>query len=233
MDAKVGDWVVTPRRGKPVEINALWYNALRTMVTLVDEAGKKVESIKYRMRADKVLESFNLQFWNEKQNSLYDYIDGNYKNEDIRPNQLYAISLPYPLLSGERAKKLLDLIVKQLLTPRGLRSLSPEHKDFRPTYGGDVWMRDGSYHQGTVWSYLIGSFLDASFYVGGEKGKKDAVRYIKSFLEHLNEAGIGTISEIFDAMPPHTPRGAMAQAWGVAEVLRAAVMYDLLPGAKR
>jgi len=230
MDAKVGDWVVTPRRGKPVEVNALWYNALRTMEALVEEVGKKIDSVPYRMRADKVLESFNLQFWNEKQNSLYDYIDGNYKNDDIRPNQLYAISLPYPLLSGERAKKVFESVVQHLLTPKGLRTLSPSHKDFRPFYGGDVGKRDGAYHQGTVWSFLIGSFLDAAYYVCGDKGKEDAVRYINTFLEHLNEAGVGTVSEIFDAMAPHTPRGAIAQAWGVAEVLRVAVAYELVPG---
>ena len=233
MDAKVGDFVITPRRGKPVEVNSLWYNALRIMETLLDEVGKRIESEGYRIKADMVLESFNMQFWNEKQNALYDFIDGGYKNDDIRPNQIFALSLPFPLLSGMRAKKVFDLIAQQLLTPRGLRTLSPGHKDYRPTYGGDVWMRDGAYHQGTVWSYLIGPFIDAAFYVCGKEYKEEATRYIDAFFQHLQEAGVGTVSEIFDAAPPHVPRGCISQAWGVGEVVRVAIKYGLVPGTTK
>lgn len=233
MDAKVGDWVVTPRRGKPVEINALWYNALCTMELLFDESGKRTESEAYRIKARKVFASFNEQFWNEKQNFLYDYVDGDYKNDDLRPNQIYAISLPFPLLSRERAKKVLDIVTSHLLTPRGLRSLATTHKEYRPAYGGGVRMRDGCYHQGTVWSFLLGAFIDALFHVKEERGKAEASRILNKFFEHLNEAGVGTISEIFDADPPHTPRGCIAQAWGVGEVLRVVLEHDLLPSPKK
>jgi len=228
MDAKVGDWVVTPRRGKPVEINALWYNALCTIGMLTDEMGKKNESEGYHNKARKVLASFNKQFWNEKKNYLYDYIDGDYKNDDLRPNQIYAISLPFQCLSRERASKVLDIVTRHLLTPRGLRSLATTHKEYKPAYGGGVWMRDGCYHQGTVWSFLLGPFIDALFRVREEKAKADASRIVNKFLEHLNEAGVGTVSEIFDADPPHTPRGCIAQAWGIGEVLRVVMEHDLL-----
>lgn len=228
MDAKVGSWIVTPRRGKPVEINALWYNALRYMELFSELFGVTEAAAQYKARAEKVLKSFNEKFWNEKQKCLYDYIDGSVRNEDLRPNQVFALSLPFPLLSGDRAKKILQTVTDNLLTPRGLRSLAGFHKEYRPAYGGDVWMRDGCYHQGTVWSYLLGPYIDALFYVKGEKGKPEAVRLVKKFLEHLDEAGVGTVSEIFDADPPHTARGCIAQAWGVGEILRVIVKYDLL-----
>ena len=228
MDAKVGNWVVTPRRGKPVEINALWYNALSCMEVFSETLGQTEEAAQYKTKAARVLKSFNEKFWNEKQKCLYDYVDGNIKNEDLRPNQLYALSLSFPLLSGDRAKKVLQTITDNLLTSRGLRSLAGFHKEFRPTYGGDIWMRDGCYHQGTVWSFLLGPYVDALFYVKGEKGRTDALRLVKRFLDHLDEAGIGTVSEIFDADPPHTPRGCIAQAWGVGEVLRVILKYNIL-----
>jgi predicted glycogen debranching enzyme len=228
MDAKVGNWVVTPRRGKPVEINALWYNALCCMEVFAETLGQSEEAAQYKTKASRVLKSFNEKFWNEKQKCLYDYVDGNIKNENIRPNQVYALSLSFPLLSGDRAKKVLQTITDNLLTSRGLRSLAGFHNEYRPAYGGDIWMRDGCYHQGTVWSFLLGPYVDALFYVKGEKAKTEALRLVNRFLDHLDEAGVGTVSEIFDADPPHTSRGCIAQAWGVGEVLRVILKYNLL-----
>lgn len=228
MDAKVGNWVVTPRIGKPVEINALWYNALRCMELFLEALGATEQAVEYKTKAEKVLKSFNEKFWNEKHKCLYDYIDGNVRNDDLRPNQVFALSLPFPLISNDRAKKVLQSVTDNLLTPRGLRSLAGSHKEYRPAYGGDVWMRDGCYHQGTVWSYLLGPYIDALFYVKGEKAKNEATRIVKKFLEHLDEAGVGTVSEIFDADAPHVPRGCIAQAWGVGEVLRVILRYRLL-----
>ena len=227
MDAKVGDWVVTPRRGKAVEINALWYNALCIMGMLCEETNNIAEGKIYRTRASKVLKSFNELFWNENQNSLYDYIDSENKNDDLRPNQMYAISLPFPLLDKDRATKIFTTVTTHLFTPKGLRSLSPGHIDYKPVYKGDIWCRDGCYHRGAVWSYLMGAYIDALVYVHEEEGKKAAVTIVNEFLEHLNEAGVGTISEIFDGEFPHTPRGCIAQAWGVGEILRVAMKYNL------
>jgi predicted glycogen debranching enzyme len=233
MDAKVGDWVVTPRTGKPVEINALWHNALCTLGFLLGEMNNPDASKKYNEKAKKVARNFNGLFWNDGQNSLYDYVDGDHKNNDLRPNQLYAICLPFPLLKKDRAKKVLETVANDLLTSRGLRSLSPFHKDYRALYEGNVWSRDGAYHQGTVWSFLIGPYIDALVAVKGKNGKKEAALFLTRFLEHLNEAGVGTVSEIFDAALPHTPRGCIAQAWGVAEIFRVAMEYKLIDIVKK
>jgi predicted glycogen debranching enzyme len=227
MDAKVGDWVVTPRRGKAVEINALWYNALSILGLFLVELDRKDESEIYRVKAMKVMESFNKIFWNEAERCLYDYIDGDNKNDDLRPNQIYAISLPFPLLPKDRAKQVFDVITANLLTPRGLRSLAAAHRDYKPTYGGGVWSRDGGYHQGTVWSFLIGPYIDALLYIKGKKGRVEASKILNRFCEQLNEAGVGTVSEIFDAESPHTSRGCIAQAWGVGEALRVAIEHEL------
>lgn len=232
MDAKVGDWIVTPRQGKPVEINALWYNALCVLEVLLLETGRVEDSEMYRTKAGKVLTSFNTLFWNEKENSLYDYVDGGHKNDDLRPNQIYAISLPFPLVTKDRAKKIFETITTHLLTPKGLRSLSPSNSHYKPFYGGSIWNRDGGYHQGTVWSFLIGPYIDALFYVRGVDGREEAAQIMERFLVQLNEAGVGTISEIFDGEFPHEPRGCIAQAWGVAEALRVAVDYNLFPKAR-
>ena len=233
MDAKVGDWVVTPRQGKAVEINALWYNALCTLGVLLVEVDSAGEAETYGAKARKVRECFNLKFWNKAKNSLYDFIDGDNKNDELRPNQVYALSLPFPLLEKDRAKKVFDTITKFLLTPKGLRSLAAQSKDYKPSYGGNVWSRDGAYHNGTVWSYLIGPYLDALFYVKGEKGKEQAANILQKFLEQLNEAGVGTISEIFDAEFPFKARGCIAQAWGVGEALRVGIEYDLFESLEK
>ena len=227
MDAKVGDWVVTPRRGKAVEINALWYNALCSLSELLKEAGQTKEADQYTKQSRVVMESFNNQFWNAQQQCLYDYIDGDYKNDDLRPNQLYAISLPFPLLSSAKAKQVLDKVTVNLLTSRGLRSLAPTSQGYCPGYGGSVWQRDGAYHQGTVWSFLIGPYIDALLYVN-KNSKAEATKLLKTFLLHLDESCLGSVSEIFDAEAPHNPRGCVAQAWGVAEALRVIKEHDLI-----
>ena len=233
MDAKVGDWVVTPRRGKAVEINALWYNALCIMDFLLRETDKGSKAAQYQLRAKKVAASFNDVFWNEKKNCLYDYIDGEYKNDDIRPNQIYAVSLPFPLLNPDRSAKVFRMVESLLLTPRGLRSLSPDNKDYKHVYGGGIWSRDGAYHQGTVWSFLIGPFIDALIRVENEFGMRDAQGLLNVYLTGLEDDCIGNISEIFDGDPPHTPRGCVAQAWGVAEALRVGITYRLFDGKKK
>jgi len=226
MDAKIGDLIVTPRRGKAVEINALWYNALR----IVEEISQKLENSQWADKcsrlAKKVKRSFNQMFWNEAENCLYDYVDGNYRDAAIRPNQIFAVSLPYQLLSQERAKSVLKVVQEELLTPFGLRSLSPKHEDYIGHYGGDAYSRDQAYHQGTVWAWLLGPFITAYVNVNGrsEKAKAFAESLLSDFLRsHLTDAGLGTVSEIFDGDPPHHPRGCIAQAWSVAEILRAYV----------
>ena len=232
MDARVFDWVVTPRTGKPVEINALWYNALRIMESLTRTVGDELEAQAYSERAGKVLSSFNEKFWNEKGGYLYDYVSADTKNDDLRPNQIYALSLPFTLLSKSRAAKVFDTVTKYLLTPRGLRSLSPTHPDYKSFYGGDVWQRDGGYHQGTVWSFLLGPYIDALFHIRGKEARVSASLIATKFLGHLDEAGVGTISEIFDGDAPHAPRGCIAQAWGVGEMLRVILKYDLMQKEK-
>ncbi len=172
MDAKVGDWVVTPRRGKPVEINALWYNALNILAHFQSECGDEQGSRTWKAKAEKVLESFNVVFWNDGRGCLYDCVEGNEKNADLRPNQVYAISLPFPLLTKQRATKVLKVVTDQLLTPKGLRSLERSHPDYKEFYGGTIHSRDGAYHQGTVWSFLMGPYIDADVRKGRQGKEK-------------------------------------------------------------
>ena len=228
MDAKVGDWVVTPRTGKPVEVNALWYNALRIMEFFMKELGYEGDAEFYRIKANVVLKSFTMQFWNSSLKCLYDVVDGANKNEDVRPNQLYALSLPFPLVDKKMGRDIINKVRADLLTPRGLRSLSPKHSEYKGTYVGNVWQRDGAYHQGTVWSHLIGPYVDALYYVYGEDAKEEALGVVTGFDEHLREAGLGSVSEIFDGDAPYKARGCFAQAWSVAEVLRVAVEHEIL-----
>jgi predicted glycogen debranching enzyme len=226
MDAKVGDLVVTPRRGKAVEINALWHNALRTMERISLKLGEGEWSAKCSYLAEKTKRSFNRTFWNEAESCLYDCVDGYCLDASIRPNQIFAISLPYRLLTEERAKAVLKVVQRELLTPLGLRSLSPKHKQYIGHYGGDGCSRDVAYHQGTVWAWLLGPFITAYINVNGQskEAKQFAEELLSEFLsKHLKDAGLGTISEIFDGDPPHHPRGCIAQAWSVAEILRAYV----------
>ncbi len=159
-------------------------------------------------------------------------MDGEYKNDDLRPNQIYALSLPFKLLPKDKAEKVFAIITRKLLTPRGLRSLSSDHKDYQPVYVGDARQRDGAYHQGTVWSFLLGPYLDAWMNLKEKRDRAEASRLVSVFFEHLNEAGVGTVSEIFDGDPPHHPRGSIAQAWGVGELLRVVLEHDLFPKPK-
>lgn len=224
MDAKVGDWVVTPRTGKAVEIQALWYNALRVMEGLAEKFGDKANQKQYRKMASTARTSFNEQFWNEPVGCLYDVVNGDERDPSIRPNQVLAISLMNSMLSNARAKNLLRVVERELLTPRGLRTLSPNDSRYIGRYEGDPRSRDGSYHQGTVWPWLMGSYITAYAKTFGERaGRKFAAEWLKNFQDHLGEACLGQVSEIFDGDPPHTPRGCIAQAWSVAELLRAAI----------
>ena len=220
MDAKVDDWVVTPRRGKPVEINALWYNALRVLGRWAAEEGHKDKSAELSEQADRHRESFNRRFWIPDAGYLYDVVDGEQGDDPaIRPNQVFAISLPHPVLDPTHWGPVMQVVTERLLTPMGLRSLAPGHPDYKPVYTGDLRSRDAAYHQGTVWGWLVGPFIDAweKVYPDDRKG---AAAFLEGFAAHFGEACVGSISEIFDAEAPYTPRGCIAQAWSVAEVLR-------------
>jgi predicted glycogen debranching enzyme len=227
MDAKVDDWVVTPRRGKAVEINALWYNALKLLEGWVREHGGDNGSESARNlahHAERCRESFNRRFWYAEGGYLYDVVDGAVDGEPgddpaCRPNQVFAIALDHPVLDRERWEPVLRVVTDRLLTPVGLRSLSPDHPDYKPTYDGDLRSRDAAYHQGTVWGWLIGPYVDAWLKVNPGEPER-ARRFLEGLVPHLSEACLGSISEVFDAEEPYTPRGCVAQAWSVAEVLR-------------
>jgi predicted glycogen debranching enzyme len=229
MDAKVDDWVVTPRRGKAVEINALWYNAICVSEKWMRKNSDTETANKYSAIALRIKESFNKKFWNEAAGYLFDVIEGENGNDSsCRPNQVFSISLPNSVLNEEKWKGVLKVVQEKLLTPVGLRSLAPGSKDYKPKYFGDLRARDAAYHQGTVWAWLIGPFIDAylKVYPGS---KEDCRNFLKGFEPQLNRDCIGTISEIFDAEAPFTPRGCIAQAWSVAEVLRSYAKLDTNP----
>ena len=219
MDAKVEDWVVTPRRGKAVEINALWYNALRLLARWLGEEGHDDRRARIAEQADRAAASFNKRFWHPG-GFLYDVVDGEHGDDaSFRPNQIFAISLPNPVLEQARWRAVVEGVTERLLTPMGLRSLAPGEPDYKPRYDGDLRSRDAAYHQGTVWAWLIGPFVDAWLKVN--PGQFQAAQaLLEGFTDHLGEACIGSISEVFDAEAPYTPRGCIAQAWSVAEVLR-------------
>ena len=223
MDARIGDWVVTPRQGKAVEINALWYNALRIVADLLKRFDDGHAGSAYERRAEKTKEGFNAVFWYEQGQYLYDCINGDHRDTAIRPNQIFAVSLPFSPLNKERAHSVLRIVEEKLLTPLGLRTLAPEHPDYKPMYGGDQVSRDSAYHQGTVWPWLMGPFISALVRVRGPAGREQAAGLLEGLLTHLSDAGVGTVSEIFDADPPHAPKGCIAQAWSVAEIFRAYV----------
>ena len=220
MDAKVEDWVVTPRRGKAVEINALWYNALRLLAGWLGEEADGAAARPLAELADQVQASFNQRFWYIEGGHLYDVVDGPRGNDPAcRPNQLLAVSLLHPVLHQRHWASVVEICRQRLLTPVGLRSLAPDHPDYQPRYDGDLRARDAAYHQGTVWAWLIGPFIDAWLKVH-PRDRRAARHFLDGLLDHLNEACLGSISEIFDAEPPYTPRGCIAQAWSVAETLR-------------
>jgi len=224
MDAKVGDWVVTPRTGKPVEINALWHNALCVTADLAGRAGQADLAADCRERAAQATESFMRLFLNPATHSLFDVIgpDGQ-PDASLRPNQIFAVSLPFPVIEGDEAKAVVDAVAASLLTPFGLRTLAPGSPDYHGRYApGDPTARDGAYHQGTVWPWLLGAFCDAHLKVYGDKAKTRAL--LGTLLNvGLSEYGVGSLAEVFDGDPPHAPNGCPAQAWSVAEVLRAYV----------
>jgi predicted glycogen debranching enzyme len=219
MDAKVDGWVVTPRRGKAVEINALWYNALRLLASWTSEEDSKTD-LPLAAMADQAFRSFNERFWSADLGYLYDIVDGEQGDDpSLRPNQVFAIALRYSVLNPSHWQPVLDAVERHLLTPVGLRSLAPGHPDYQPRYWGDLRARDAAYHQGTVWGWLIGPYLDAwSKLHPGDRAA--ATRLFEGFWAHLDRGCVGSVSEIFDAEPPFAPRGCIAQAWSVAEILR-------------
>ncbi|HET56375.1 MAG TPA: glycogen debranching protein, partial [Ignavibacteria bacterium] len=225
MDAKVGDWVVTPRKGKAVEINSLWFNVIKIMEFFAGELSNTDDADYYKNKSKITRKSFNEQFWNNNGDYLFDHIDNEYKDTSVRPNQIFALSLPFPLLNKEKGKKVINLIKHELLTPYGLRSLSPKDANYKNVYQGDQYSRDGAYHQGTVWSWLIGAYADALNYVYGVKAKSKIQKVILDMIPHIPDACVGTISEIFDGDEPYKAKGAAAQAWSIAEFLRVFKKY--------
>ena len=229
MDVRVGDWVATPRHGKPVEINALWYNALRIMESLCEKFDEDASA--YRTRAEQVKESFNAKFWDSANQCLFDVVDGDEPDDHIRPNQVYAVSLPFSLLPEEQEKAVVALVEKELFVGCGLRSLAPDHPDYHGIYCGALAKRDAAYHQGTAWGFLLGGFFSAYMKVNhhSSSAAANAVRMLEPVRKHLTDSGcIGSISEIFDGDAPHNPRGCYAQAWSVGEVL-CCYCEDILP----
>jgi predicted glycogen debranching enzyme len=229
MDARIGSWVVTPRMGKPVEIQALWYNALKIFSEILRLNDQEDDADRVELSAGKAKKSFEEKYWNEAGNYLYDNIDEHdMPDSAIRPNQLFALGLCYPILEdGRKANLVLKLVARDLYTTVGLRSLSPQDPLYIAQYGGDVLHRDASYHQGTVWSWLLGTYVDAIIKLKEEGYELRAKNVIEDFKFHLNEGCIGNVSEIFDAASPNHPRGCVAQAWGVAEILRVIKEYNL------
>ena len=217
MDARVGEWVVTPRTGKAVEINALWYNALRAMATFARALGRRPEP--WTAMAERVARSFD-RFWHEGSGHCHDVVDGpDGDDPSLRPNQIFAVSLPWSPLGRERQRGVVDACARHLLTSHGLRSLAPGDPRYQGSYGGDPWARDGAYHQGTVWSWLLGPFALAHFRVYLDRVA--ARSFLEPMAHHLGAYGVGSIAEVFDGDPPFAPGGCVAQAWSVGEVLRA------------
>lgn len=229
MDVRVDEIVVTPRHGCPVEINALWYNALKIMSLLGEKYGDE-DYKSYESLAHDVSESFNKEFWYEEGGYLYDVVNDTKKDNSIRPNQIWALSLPFTMLPEDKEEKVLNKVLGELYTPYGLRSLNKNHEDYKESYDGKLFKRDMAYHQGTVWSFPIGAFFTA--YCKVNKYSKEAVYFVDSLLmdmeNHMEDRCIGSISEILDGDSPHIPRGAFAQAWGVGEILR--VYYEDILG---
>jgi predicted glycogen debranching enzyme len=225
MDAKLGDWVVTPRTGRPVEIQALWYNALRIMQEFATRWGDATNRLRFDAMAGHTSDSFSRSFWNSDDRCLYDVVD-TVPDHSIRPNQILAVSLHHSMLSPDESRKVVSTVRRELLTPFGLRTLSTADPRYVGNYQGDQRSRDAAYHQGTVWPWLIGPFIEAYLKVNdnGTDSKKQAAEWLQPLIEHLNAAGLGTISEIFEGDEPHRPCGCIAQAWSVAELLRAVKM---------
>lgn len=229
MDVKIGDWVVTPRIGKPIEINALWFNALQIMAEFSRLLHQNPAP--YQKAADQVQTSF-ARFWNQSVGYCYDVldIDAGTNDDTLRPNQLFAISLPHSPLPAHQQKAVVDSCARYLLTSHGLRSLTPTHPDYKGHYQGDYQKRDAAYHQGTVWGWLIGPFVSAHYRV--YQNRQQALAFLQPLRHHLQDSGLGSISEIFDGDPPFTPRGCPFQAWSVAEFLRVCTLSQPIDWAK-
>ena len=236
MDAKVNEWVVTPRRGKPVEIQALWYNALCIMKKLARQLGDEPDERSYAKMAAQARSSFNRLFWNESARSLFDVVDGELRDSSIRPNQILAVSLDHSMLSSERAKAVVEKVQEHLFTAYGLRTLAPSDPQYQGRYKGSPLERDGAYHQGTVWPWLMGPFIKAYVRVNGgtDAARMKAGEWLEALTGHLADGGLGHISEIFDGDAPHRPGGCIAQAWSVAEILRTYVedIRGIMPAAR-
>jgi predicted glycogen debranching enzyme len=222
MDAKVGDWVVTPRHGKPVEIQALWYNALRTMEDLGQRFGDEASATHWKALAHAAGSRFTELFWNESRRCLCDVVSGDSRDDSIRPNQVLAVSLFHSMLSVEQAKSVVAAVERDLLTPYGLRSLAPSDHQYRGRYEGDPYTRDSAYHQGTVWPWLMGPFLTAYLKVNrrSAKARRQADQWLSELRRFMLDEGVGQIPEVFDGDAPHRAGGCLAQAWSVAELLR-------------
>lgn len=222
MDAKIGDWVVTPRIGKPVEINALWHNALRIMADFAARLKDAEAAARYDALARQTAESFAARFPRADGQGFYDVLDapGGQPDLSVRPNQVFAVSLPFPPVDPKSpaAKTIIDVVERDLLTPVGLRSLSPNDPGYRATYGGNQWSRDSGYHQGTVWGWLLGPFVEAHYRVYQDRER--ARELLLGIRSHLTDYGVGSIAEIFDGDAPFRPNGCVAQAWSVSETLR-------------
>jgi predicted glycogen debranching enzyme len=223
MDARIGDRAVTPRSGKPVEIQALWYNALRIMEAFAQKFGDEEQGKRCSTLAALAAEAFTRTFWNAEKNCLYDVVDNGVPDASLRPNQIMAVSLHHSMLSQDRARAVVEIVERELLTPVGLRTLSPSDPRYRPRYEGDQTSRDSAYHQGTVWPWLLGPFVTAYVRVNGgtAEARERAHEMLRGVEEYLREVGLGQISEICDGDAPHLTRGCFAQAWSVAEILRA------------
>ncbi len=226
MDAVVNGKPVTPRSGLPVELNALWYNAVMFAVELAEKSGDRKFSREWNKIAEMIPGSFTQAFWYEQKGYLADYVDGDFRDVSVRPNQVFATSLPYSPLEEEKRKKVLDVVQNELLTPRGLRSLSPKNPLYRPVCHGDQKTRDEAYHQGTAWPWLLGHFAEGYLKIHGKQGLPLVKSIYSGFEPVMTEHGIGTISEIYDGDPPHTARGVISQAWSVAELLRIGWMIE-------
>jgi predicted glycogen debranching enzyme len=227
MDAVVRSGPVTPRRGFAVEINALWYNALMFTIGIAEKEGDKEFLSEFKNLPSIVMNSFIETFWDEKEGYLADYVnDEEGKNTFVRPNMVIAVSMPFTMLNKDQMKSILDIANKELLTPRGLRTLSPRNKLYKGIYSGDQEERDSAYHSGTVWPWLLGPFCEGWLRVHGNSGVKKVRNLIFGLEEVMSEHGITTLSEIHDGDPPHAPRGAISQAWSVGEVLRIIRMLE-------
>jgi predicted glycogen debranching enzyme len=222
MDAKVGDWVVTPRPGEPVEIQALWFNALLVGAELARALGEQARAAEWTSLAARARDGFLRAFWSDDLGYLADVVSAGTRDLSLRPNQLYAVGLPHSLLPRDKAVRVVEAARRALLTPVGLRTLAPGDPAYRGRYEGDATSRDAAYHQGTVWPYLMGVYFDAVIRLYGEDGKAEAREWLAGFAPHLAEAGLGFVSEVFDGDAPHRPGGTVAQAWSVAELLRIA-----------